>query len=140
MVSKTKTKTRKKGKPTKGSKKSKANLKKRSGIKKARIKRTKAIVARPKKVSSKRKKTTITTITTPPTTNTTSPSEHEETSLLTEENTSSLDDVAVSGTGESEPGISERISDEEIASSYTSITEPAEDQYVKDNGRTSETV
>lgn len=137
MVSKTKTKTRKKGKPTKGSKKSKTNLKKRSGVKKPRIKRTKAIVARPKKVSSKRKKTTITT---PPTTNTTSPSEHEETSLLTEENTSSLDDVAVSGTGESEPGISERISDEEIASSYTSITEPAEDQYVKDNGRTSETV
>ena len=133
MVSKTKTKTRKKGKPTKGSKKSKTNLKKRSGVKKARIKRTKAIVARPKKVSSKRKKTTTTT---PPTTNTTSPSEHEETSLLTEENTSSLDDVAVSGTGESEPG----ISDEEIASSYTSITEPAEDQDVKDNGGTSETV
>ena len=60
---------------------------------------------------------------------------------MTEENTSSLDeDVAVSGTGESEPGISERISDEEIASSYTSITEPAEDQDVKDNGGTSETV
>ena len=137
MVSKTKTKTRKKGKPTRGSKKSKANLKKRSGVKKASIKRTSATVARPKKVTSKRKTTTTAA---PPTNTTTRPSEYEETSLLREENTSSLDDVAVSGTGESEPGISERISDEEIASSYTSITEPAEDQYVKDNGGTSETV
>ena len=60
---------------------------------------------------------------------------------MTEENTSSLDeDVAASGTGESEPGISERISDEEMASSYTSITEPGEDQDVKDNGATSGTV
>jgi hypothetical protein len=126
MVSKTKTKSRKKGKQTKGSKKSKTTLKKRSGIKKAGVKRTSSTVARPKKVSSKRKKTTI------PTTKIASPSE-QETKILTEENTLSSDQSIVTGGAqeESEPGTSDRVHsehEEEVTSPYTSATGPDGDE------------
>ena len=126
MVSKTKTKTRKKGRQTKESKKSKPNLKKRSGVKKARVKSRSTAVARPKKVTPNRKK-----ITTAPLINTAYPSEHESRSLLTDKNTSSAnEDATASGIqGESEMG----TSDEEMTSSYTSITEPGEDNDVKDS-------
>jgi hypothetical protein len=133
MVSKTKTKTRKKGRQTKESKKSKPNLKKRSGVKKARVKSTSTAVTRPKKVTPNRKK-----ITTAPLIDTAYPSEQESTSLLTEKNTSSAnEDATVSGIqGESEIG----TSDEEMTSSYTSITELGEDNDVKDNSNMSETM
>jgi hypothetical protein len=124
MVSKTKTKSRKKGKQTKGSKKSKTTLRKRSGIKKAGVKRTSSTVARPKKVSSRRKKTTI------PTTKIASPSE-QETKILTEENTASSDQsIATGGTQEeSEPGTSDRVyNEEEVTSPYTSAAGPEGDE------------
>jgi hypothetical protein len=56
MVSKTKTKTKKKGKQTKASKKSKSTLKNKVGGKKTSPKRTRGRVTRPKTVSPSRRK------------------------------------------------------------------------------------
>jgi hypothetical protein len=130
MVSKTKTKSRKKGKQTKGSKKSKTTLKKRSGIKKAGVKRTSSTVARPKKVSPKRKKTTV------PTSKIANPSE-QEARILTEENMSSDQPSATDGTQiETEPGTSDLIhnsGEEELTSRFTSDTGPeGQEEDVKD--------
>ena len=51
---------------------------------------------------------------------------------MTEENTSSLDeDVVASGTGESEPGTSDIVhneDEEEVTSPYTSVTGPEGDE------------
>ena len=131
MVSKTKTKSRKKGKQTKGSKKSKTTLKKRSGIKKAGVKRTSSTVARPKKVSPKRKKTT-----TVPTSKIANPSE-QEARILTEENMSSDQPSVTDETQiETEPGTSDMIhnsGEEELTSRYTSDTGPeGQEEDVKD--------
>jgi hypothetical protein len=131
MVSKTKTKSRKKGKQIKSSKKSKTTLRKRSGIKKTGVKRTSSTVARPKKVSPKRKKTTL------PTTKIANPSE-QEAQILTEENTSSDQPSATDGTQkEIEPGTSDMIhnsgEEEELTSRYTSDTGPeGQEEDVKD--------
>jgi hypothetical protein len=129
MVSKTKTKSRKKGKQTKGSKKSKTTLKKRSGIKRAGVKRTSSTVARPKKVSPKRKKTTV------PTPKIVNPSEQEP-QILSEENMSSDQSGATDGTQEPESGTSDMIDnsgEEELTSSYTSDTGPeGQEEAVKD--------
>jgi hypothetical protein len=56
MVSKTKTKNKKKGKQTKASKKSKSTLKNKVGSKKTSPKRTRGRVTRPKTVSPSRRK------------------------------------------------------------------------------------
>ena len=56
MLSKTKTKTKKKGKQTKASKKSKSTLKNKVGGKKTSPKRTRGRVTRPKTVSPSRRK------------------------------------------------------------------------------------
>jgi hypothetical protein len=56
MASKTKTKTKKKGKQTKASKKSKSTLKKKVGEKKTSPRRTRERVTRPKTVSPSRRK------------------------------------------------------------------------------------
>jgi len=61
MVSKMKTKARKKGKQVKGAKKSKSTLRKKSGIKKSNQRKTSSAVSRTRKVSGKPKKTTTTT-------------------------------------------------------------------------------
>lgn len=60
MVSKTKTKTKKKGKQTKASKKSKSTLKNKVGGKKTSPKRIRGRVTRPKTVSPSRRKRRIT--------------------------------------------------------------------------------
>jgi hypothetical protein len=61
MVSKTKTKARKKGKQTKSSKKSKPTLRKKSGIKKSNQRKTSSAASRTRKASGKPKKTTTAT-------------------------------------------------------------------------------
>lgn len=97
MVSKTKTKARKKGKQIKGSKKSKSTIKKKSGIKKGNQRKTSSAVSRTRKASGKPKKTTTTT----PISSTIGTSA-QEAKLLNEENIASpsLDEDTTSQTQE----------------------------------------
>jgi len=88
MVSKTKTKAKKKGKQTKGSKKSKSTPGRKSGIKKSNQRKTSSAVSRTRKASGKPKKTTTTPI------SSTIATSAQEAKLLDDENmaASSLDE------------------------------------------------
>ena len=94
MVSKTKTKAKKKGKQTKGSKKSKPTLRKKSGIKKSNQRKTSSAVSRTRKASGKPKKTTKVTTTTNIPMSSTVGTSAQEAKLLDDENmaASSLDE------------------------------------------------
>lgn len=111
MVSKTKTKARKKGKQTKGSKKSKSTLRKKSGVKKTKHRKTSPAVARTRKASQKPKKTTTISNTISPFT--------EETKLLKEQST---EDTTPQIQEESVPEVSQDRADEEISSPSTANT------------------
>jgi hypothetical protein len=117
MVSKTKTKTRKKGKQTKGSKKSKVSLKRRSNGKKPTAKRKSKTIARPKRASSKRKRVTTASMTN----STTGPFEQQTKSLTNKGDTpNSIDETAAAVAGEDqlESGASATNIHSENTSSY----------------------
>ena len=131
MVRKTKTKTKNKGKQTKGSKKSKSTLKKKSGIKRTSQRKTSSAVARTRRVPGKAKKTTTTPI------GRTSGTSTQETKLLDDANMpSSLDEEdttpqiqeesvpeVIHGVDEDMPSSSTDIADEDVENDNNTMTE-----------------
>lgn len=131
MVSKTKTKTKKKGKQTKGSKKSKSTLKK-SGIKRTSQRKTSSAVARTRRVPGKAKKTTTTPI------GSTSGTSTQETKLLDNANmpSSLAEDTTPQLQEESVPEVIHAV-DEDMPSSSTDI---ADEGVENDNNTMTETM